>query len=75
MNTTPHRDNEWFSYYIKVDGNKVTVKVNGETVNEFTEPADADGPGSLRRGTIGLESVGSDSRVEFRNPMIRLLPD
>jgi uncharacterized protein len=75
VNTTPHRDNEWFSYYIKVDGNKVTVKVNGETVNEFTEPADADGPGSLRHGTIGLESVGSDSRVEFRNPMIRLLPD
>jgi hypothetical protein len=49
--------------------------VNGETVNEFTEAADVDGPGSLRRGTIGLESVGSDSRVNFRNPMIRLLPD
>jgi hypothetical protein len=49
--------------------------VNGETVNEFTEAADVDGPGSLRRGTIGLESVGSDSRVKFRNPMIRLLPD
>jgi len=75
VKTTPHRDNEWFSYYIKVDGNKVTVKVNGETVNEFTEPADADGPGSLRHGTIGLASVGSDSRVEFRNLMIRLLPD
>lgn len=75
VKTAPHVDNEWFSYYIKVDGNKITVKVNGETVNEFTEPADVDGPASLRRGTIGLESVGSDSRVEFRNPMIRLLPD
>ena len=58
-----------------VDGSKVTVKVNGETVNEFTEPADADGPGSLGHGTIGLEAVGADSRVQFRNPMIRLLPD
>ncbi len=75
VKTAPHGDNEWFSYYIKVDGKKVTVKVNGETVNEFTEPADVDGPASLRRGTIGLESVGSDSRVDFRNPMIRLLPD
>ena len=73
--TAPHGDNEWFSYYIKVDGKTVTVKVNGETVNEFTEPADVDGPASLHRGTIGLESVGSDSRVDFRNPMIRLLPD
>lgn len=75
VNTTPHRDNEWFNYYIKVDGNKVTVKVNGKTVNEFTEPANARGPASLRHGTIGLESVGSDSRVQFRNAMIRLLPD
>lgn len=75
IQTAAHGDNEWFSYYIKVDGTKVTVKVNGETVNEFTEPADAVGPGTLHRGTIGIQSVGSDSRVHFRNPMIRLLPD
>jgi hypothetical protein len=75
VQSAAHGDNEWFSYYVKVDGNKVTVKVNGETVNEFTEPADTDGPVSLHRGTIALESVGSDSRVYFRNPMIRLLPD
>jgi type 1 glutamine amidotransferase len=75
VKTALHGDNEWFSYYIKVDGKKVTVKVNGDTVNEYTEPADVDGPASLRRGTIALESVGSDSRVYFRNPMIRLLPD
>ena len=75
VKTAPHEDNEWFSYLIKVDGKKVTVKVNGETVNEFIEPADVDGPASLRWGTIGLESVGPDSRVHFRNPMIRMLPD
>ncbi len=75
VKTAAHADNEWFSYYIKIDGKKITVKVNGETVNEFTEPADVEGPASLRRGTIGLESVGSDSRVYFRNPMIRLLAD
>lgn len=75
VKTAAHSDNEWFNYHIKVVGNKVTVKVNGETVNEFTEPADASGPGSLGRGTIGLEAVGADSRVEFRNPMIRLLSD
>jgi hypothetical protein len=75
VKSAPHGDNEWFSYYIKVDGNKVTVKVNGETVNEFTETAEVAGPAGLGRGTIGLQSVGADSRVEFRNPMIRLLPD
>lgn len=73
--TATHGDNEWFSYYIKVDGKTITVKVDGETVNEFTEPANVDGPARLHRGTIGLESVGADSMVYFRNPMIRLLPD
>ena len=75
VKTAAHGDNEWFSYYIKVDGDKVTVKVNGETVNEFTEPAGANGPASLHRGTLALEAVGPDSRVYFRSPMIRLLPD
>ena len=75
VDSAAHSDNEWFSYYIKVDGDTVTIKVDGETVNEFTEPADADGPGSLGRGTIGLAAVGGDGRVEFRNPMIRLLPE
>jgi len=76
VKTTSHTDNEWFSYYIKVDGKKVTIKVNGETVNEFTEPDDAEGPASLRRGTIAMESISSkNSRVQFRNPMIRPLPD
>jgi len=75
VNTAAHSDNEWFTYYIKVDGNKVVIQVNGKTVNEFTEPAPADGPTRRQWGTIGLESVGSDSRVLFRNPMIRLLPD
>ena len=70
-----HGDEEWFNLHIKVHGNKVAVKVNGETVNEFTEPADASGPGSLGHGTIGFQAAGGDSRVEFRNPMIRLLPD
>lgn len=75
LTTAAHADNEWFNYYIKVDGNNITVKVDGETVNEFTEPADAEGPATLYRGTIGLESIGSGSRVYFRNPMIRLLPN
>ena len=75
VKTAAHNDNEWFTYYIKVDGKKVTIKVNDEVVNEFIEPDDAEGPGSLRRGTIAFESTGArNSRVEFRDPMIRLLP-
>lgn len=75
VTTAAHGDNEWFTYYIKVDGQKVTVKVNGETVNEYTEPANVEGPARLRHGTIGIESSGADSLVKFRKPMIRLLPN
>ena len=75
VETASHRDDEWFTYSIKVDGNKVTVKVNDEIVNQFSEPDDEEGPRRLRWGTIGLEATGEDSLVYFRNPMIRLLPD
>ncbi len=75
LESAAHGDNEWFSYHIKVEGNTVTVKVNGEIVNEYTEPDTREGPAALNRGTISLESVGADSRVYFRNPMIRLWPD
>ena len=75
VKTAAHGDNEWFTYYIKVDGKKVTVKVNGKTVNEYTEPANVEGAARLRHGTIGIESSGAGSRVKFRNPMIRLLPN
>jgi uncharacterized protein len=75
LNNTSHRDNEWFTYYIKVIDNTVTIMVNGEMVNEFTEDASVSGPASLNWGTIGFQSVGSNSRVHLRNPLIRILPD
>ena len=75
LTNAPHEDNEWFTYYIKVDGNDIQIKVDGDVVNEYTQPSDTAGPASLNWGTIGIESAGSDNRVYFRNPMIRLLPD
>ena len=34
----PHRDDEWFTYNIKVKGKKVTITSNGKVANEYTEP-------------------------------------
>ena len=74
VKTATHKDNEWFTFYLKVDDKKVTIKVNDKIVNEFIETNDAEGPGSLRRGTIAFESTGArNSRVQFRDPMIRVL--
>ena len=75
VQATSHRDNEWFTYSIKVDRKKVIVKVNDELVNEFSESGSVEGAGRLDWGTIGFEAAGGDGAVYFRNPMIRLLPD
>jgi hypothetical protein len=54
---------EWNEYEITLDGERLTVKVNGELLNE--------GKGAqVRPGTIALQSEGAP--IEFRN--IRLAP-
>lgn len=73
MNDAPHQDNEWFNYYIKVNGNEITFKVNGETVMEFTEPDDREGTIRLGSGTIALQAHDPESRIYFRNIEVRVL--
>lgn len=73
MDNAPHDDNEWFNYYIKVDGRDITFKVNDETVMEFTEPEDREGSIKLSSGTIALQAHDPDSRIYFRNIEVRLL--
>src|SRR5258706_15727218 len=38
LGNTPAKDNEWWTQDITVQGNKVTVKINGVLVLEYTEP-------------------------------------
>ena len=63
----PAKDNEWFTQHIIVKGNKITVKVNGKTVNEYT-----DTEGKLTGGTIALQGHDPDSKVYYKNIMVRL---
>lgn len=73
MNDAPHEDNEWFDYYIRVDGSDITFRINDETVMEFTEPDDRDENISLSSGTIALQAHDPDSRIYFRNIEVREL--
>lgn len=75
MDIAPHSDNEWFDYYIRVDGKEITFKINGEVVNQFTEPDDREGTIRLSRGTIALQAHDPESRIYYRNIKVRLLPD
>ncbi len=55
---------EWNSYVITAQGDRITMAVNGEVVNELT------GVG-LRRGYIGLEAEGFE--ITFRNLRVKTL--
>lgn len=65
------RDNEWFSQHIIVEGKKVTIKVNDKIVNEYTEEAD----GRLGSGTFALQGHDPESKVFYKEVMVKPLPD
>ncbi len=74
----PANDDEWFEVYIKVDGKKVVTKVNGKTIVEWTQPANAK-PGDnfdrvLGQGTFALQGHDPGSTVLFRNLRVKRLP-
>lgn len=73
------KDNEWYTEYIRVEGNRVTVKINDRTVVDYTEPAGvASEKGRalkhLSSGTIALQGHDPDSKVFFKDVQIRPLP-
>jgi hypothetical protein len=56
---------EWNHYEIRVQGDKITLSVNGVVVNEIAGIA-------LRKGYIGLEAEGHE--IAFRNIKLTVLP-
>lgn len=60
----PERDGQWQSFEATLEGAKSVVKLNGETVLEYTDPAPSG------RGLIGLQL--NSGQVEFKN--IKLKP-
>ena len=56
---------EWNLYEVRAQGDRISLAVNGEVVNEWTGVA-------LRRGYIGLEAEGAE--VTFRNIKLKELP-
>lgn len=73
------KDNEWYTEYIKVDGKRITIKINDRTVVDYTEPANIqDSTGRalkhLSNGTFALQGHDPDSKVYFKDIMVRPLP-
>jgi hypothetical protein len=81
MNDSPAKDNEWFTQEVIVEGKHVTVKVNGKTVNEYTQPDDLKREGMFEKalispkgGTFALQGHDPDSETHYRKVMVKPLP-
>lgn len=78
LDTSPAKDDEWFTEDITVRGNTITIKVNDKQVVQWMQPADWDGgrEGPGRRitgpGTIALQAHDPNSTVYYKN--IRIKP-
>lgn len=65
------KDNEWFTEHIIVQGKKVTVKLNDKVINEYTDPEG----GRLSSGTFALQGHDPQSKVFYKDVMVKILPD
>jgi hypothetical protein len=75
--STPAKDNKWWTQHITVQGNKVTVRIDGQIVLEYTEPNGAQ-PGQdftrkLDQGTFALQAHDPRSVVRFKNIRVKRL--
>ena len=72
------KDDEWFTEHIIVQGNTITVNVNGKETVKWTQPADwaggREGAGRAMAGpgTIALQGHDPNSTVYYKN--IRIKP-
>lgn len=75
MKIAPHKDDEWFTYNIRVEGKRIVIKVNGEVVNDYIEPED---PGHATRrlstGTIAIQAHDPKSVIHYKSLRLRKLP-
>ena len=75
------KDDEWFTEHIIVQGNTITVNVNGKETVKWTQPADwaggREGAGRAMAGpgTIALQGHDPNSTVYYKNIRVKPLGD
>jgi hypothetical protein len=74
---TPAKDKKWWTQHIIVKGNKVTVKIDDQTVLEYNEPAGAqagrDFSRKIDQGTFALQAHDPKSIVRYKNIRVKRL--
>ena len=72
------KDGEWYTEEVIVKDGKITVKVNGKTINEYTEAEDTKRTGDLgdkklSSGTVALQAHDPESVIYYRSVKVKLL--
>ena len=78
LDDAPSKDGQWFDYEIRVQGKAISILVDGNMVNEYTEPDDLpmEGISGTRRissGTFALQGHDPKSTIFYRNIRVRIL--
>jgi hypothetical protein len=77
MALTPAQDNKWWTQHIIVKGNKVTVKIDGKTVLEYSEPPGAaagrDFERKLGSGTFAFQAHDLMRVIRYNNILVKRL--
>ncbi len=79
VDSPPAKDNEWYTQHIVVQGRRVILKINDQTLVDYTEPEGKEAFSNeferrLGRGTFALQAHDPDSKVFFKNIMVKRLP-
>jgi hypothetical protein len=70
------KDNEWFTEYIKVQGKRITIKINDKTVVDYTEPENLQRTDRvISSGTFALQGHDPKSIVYYKNIQVKPLAD
>ncbi len=76
----PAKDDQWFSMLVRVEGQHITVDVDGKRLVDYTEPKDAQREAHfagrlLSRGTFALQAHDPGSEVWYKALSVRPLPE
>ncbi|MDX1564220.1 MAG: DUF1080 domain-containing protein [Phycisphaeraceae bacterium] len=75
----PAEDGKWFEYHIIVQGKKITIKIDGKTLVEYTEPDNPKRKGGFKdrlldEGTFAIQAHDPKSKAMYRNIQVKRLP-
>jgi hypothetical protein len=69
MNTAPHKADEFFTQEVTAVGNHITIKVNGKTTVDFTDPNN-----TFTKGHFALQGHDPGTVVTFKKVEVKELP-